>query len=66
MHTSEKAQAKRLLKPDKNRYVTDRGLHLGNDKWLSTTMVYERKENSERTDYGQFAVFMTNGHRGAS
>lgn len=65
MHTSEKAQAKRLLKHGKDRYVTDRGLHLGNDEWLSTTMVYDRKGNSERTDYGQYAVFMTNGHSGA-
>jgi IS4 transposase len=65
MHTSEKAQAKRLLKHDKDHYVTDRGLHLGNDEWLSTTMVYDRKKNSERTDYGQYAVCMTNGHPGA-
>lgn len=48
-----------------DHFVTDRGLHLGNDEWLSTTMVYKRKENSDRTDYGQYAVFMTNGLSGA-
>ena len=65
MQTSEKAQAKRLLKRDQNYYSTDRKLHLGHDEWLPTTIVYMRKENSERTDYGQYAVFMTNAPAGA-
>ena len=26
--------------------------------------MYRRKENSDRTDYGQYAVFMTNAHPG--
>ena len=64
MQTSEKAQAKRLLKRDQDYYTTDRKLHLGNDEWLPTTMVYMRKESSERTDYGQYAVFMTNAPAG--
>ncbi len=65
MQTSEKAQAKRLLKRDQDYYTTDRKLHLGNDEWLPTTMMYIRKRNSERTDYGQYAVFMTNAPAGA-
>lgn len=32
MHTSEKAQAKRLLRRDRDRYETDRKLHLGNNE----------------------------------
>jgi IS4 transposase len=28
-------------------------------------MEYDRKENSDRTDYCQYAGFMTNGHPGA-
>jgi len=31
MQTSEKAQAKRLLQRDQDRYETDRKLHLGNN-----------------------------------
>nr|WP_245683243.1 transposase [Halovenus aranensis] len=65
MQTSEKAQAKRLLQRDQDYYATDRKLHLGHDEWWPTTMVYLRKENSERTDYGQYAVFMTNAQAGA-
>jgi IS4 transposase len=65
MQASEKAQAKRLLNRDQDYYTTDRKLHLGNDEWLPITMVYMRKENSERTDYGQYAVFMTNAQAGA-
>ena len=61
MHTSEKAQAKRLLQRDQDRYVTDRKLHLGNNEWHETTLQYRRKKNSDRTDHGQYAVFMTNG-----
>ena len=65
MYTSEKAQAKRLLRRDQDYYTTDRKLHLGSNKWHETTLVYERKENSERTDHGQYAVFMTNAPAGA-
>lgn len=65
MYTSEKAQAKRLLKRDEDRFTSDRRLHLGHDEWLLTTMVYKRKEDSERTDYGQYAVFMTNKSSGS-
>ncbi|RLM56941.1 transposase, partial [Halorubrum sp. Atlit-26R] len=61
MHTSEKAQAKRLLQRDQDRYVTDRKLHLGNNEWHERTLQYRRKKNSDRTDHGQYAVFMTNG-----
>ncbi|SER09642.1 transposase [Natrinema salaciae] len=60
MHTSEKAQAKRLLKRNKDRYETDRKLHLGDNEWHSTTLIYRRKENSEHTDHRQYSVFMTN------
>jgi len=65
MQTSERAQAKRLLKRDQDYYTTDRKLHLGSDEWLATTMVYLRNEDSDRTDYGQYAVFMTNDQAGA-
>jgi IS4 transposase len=65
MQTSEKAQAKRLLEASEDFYVTDRNLHLGNDEWQPTTLVYTRKENTERTDYHQYAVFMTNSQPGA-
>ncbi|WP_336136274.1 transposase [Natronomonas amylolytica] len=60
MQTSEKAQAKRLLKRGKDRYETDRKLHLGNNEWHLTTLIYRRKENSEHDDHRQYSVFMTN------
>ena len=65
MYTSEKAQAKRLLERDQDYYTADRKLHLGKNEWHDTTFVYERKENSDRTDYGQYAVFLTNAPAGA-
>lgn len=46
MYTSEKAQAKRLLRHGQDYYTTDRKLHLGNNEWHETTFVYKRKENS--------------------
>jgi len=60
MQTSEKAQAKRLLQRDQDRYETDRKLHLGKNEWHETTLVYRRKENSEHDDHRQYSVFMTN------
>jgi len=60
MQTSEKAQAKRLLQQDRDRYETDRGLHLGRNKWHETTLIYRRKEDSEHDDHRQYSVFMTN------
>ncbi|RJT07209.1 transposase [Halococcus sp. IIIV-5B] len=65
MYTSEKAQAKRLLSRGQDCYTTERGLHLGKNEWHETTFVYKRNPNSERTDYGQYAVFMTNAPAGA-
>ena len=61
MQTSEKAQAQRLLHRDQDRYVTDRNLHLDTDERHETTRVYRRQDNSERTDYRQYSVFITNG-----
>nr|WP_241154925.1 transposase [Halorubrum sp. CSM-61] len=60
MQTSERAQAKRLLRYDRDRYETDRKLHLGDNEWHSTTLIYRRKENSEHDDHRQYSVFMTN------
>jgi len=60
MQTSEKAQAKRLLQRDQERYETDRKLHLGKNEWHETTLIYRRKEDSEHDDYRQYSVFMTN------
>ena len=60
MQTSEKAQAKRLLKHGKDRYETDRKLHLGKNEWHETTLIYRRKEDSEHDDHRQYSVFMTN------
>jgi IS4 transposase len=60
MQTSEKTQAKRLLKRGKDRYETDRKLHLGDNEWHPTTLIYRRKENAEHTDHRQYSVFMTN------
>jgi IS4 transposase len=60
MQTSEKAQAKRLLQRDQDRYETSRKLHLGDNEWHSTTLIYRRKENSEHDDHRQYSVFMTN------
>ncbi|RBI60526.1 transposase [halophilic archaeon] len=65
MYTSEKAQAKRLLSQGQDYYTTNRKLHLGKNKWHETTFVYKRNPNSDRTDYGQYAVFMTNAPPGA-
>jgi hypothetical protein len=59
MQTSEKAQARRLLKRRKDRYETDRKLHLGDDEWHSTTLIYRRKGDSEHDDHRQYSVFMT-------
>lgn len=53
MQTSEKAQAKRLLQRDQDRYETDRKLHLGKNEWHVTTLIYRRKENSEHDDHRQ-------------
>ncbi|ELY91943.1 transposase (TCE33) [Natrinema altunense JCM 12890] len=60
MQTSEKAQAKRLLKRGRDRYETDRKLHLGHNEWHSTTLVYRRKESSEYDDHRQYSVVMPN------
>ncbi len=60
MQTSEKAQAKRLLQSDQDRYETDRKLHLGKNEWHETTLIYRRKEDSEHDDHRQYSVFMTN------
>jgi len=60
MQTSEKAQAKRLLQRNQNRYETDRKLHLGKNEWHETTLIYRRKENSEHDDHRQYSVFMSN------
>ncbi|EMA24862.1 transposase [Haloarcula marismortui] len=60
MQTSEKAQAKRLLRRDQDRYETDRKLHLGKNEWHETTLIYRRKENSEHDDHRQYSVFITN------
>jgi IS4 transposase len=60
MQTSEKAQAKRLLKRGKDRYETDRKLHLGKNEWHETTLIYRRKEDSEYDDHRQYSVFMSN------
>ncbi|QLC35508.1 transposase (plasmid) [Halarchaeum sp. CBA1220] len=60
MQTSEKAQAKRLLQRDQDRYETDRKLHLGKNEWHETTLIYRRKEDSEHDDYQQYSVFMSN------
>jgi len=51
MQTSEKAQAKRLLRRDQDRYETDRKLHLGKNEWHETTLIYRRKEDSEHDDH---------------
>jgi len=60
MQTSEKAQAKRLLQRSRNRYETDRKLHLGNNEWHETTLIYRRKADAEHDDHQQYSVFMTN------
>ncbi len=60
MQTSERAQAKRLLQRDQERYETDRKLHLGKNEWHETTLVYRRNEDSEHDDHRQYSVFMTN------
>lgn len=63
-YTSEGVRAKRLLERDGDRSVTDRRLHLGTDERLPPTLVYKRKESSERTDHGRYTVFMTNESAG--
>ncbi|WP_273837890.1 transposase [Halococcus sp. PRR34] len=60
MQTSEKAQAKRLLQRDQDRYETDRKLHLGKNEWHETTLIYRRKDDSEHDDHRQYSVFMSN------
>nr|WP_228546356.1 hypothetical protein [Halegenticoccus tardaugens] len=60
MRTSEKAQAKRLLRRDQDRYETDRRLHLGKNEWHETTLIYRRKEDFAHDDHRQYSVFMTN------
>jgi hypothetical protein len=60
MQTSEKAQARRLLEHDRDRYATDRKLHLGKNEWHETTLIYRRKDDSEHDDYRQYSVFMSN------
>ncbi|RJT07594.1 transposase [Halococcus sp. IIIV-5B] len=65
MYTSEKTQAKRLLQRGQDYYAADRKLHLGKNEWHETTFVYKRNPNSDRDDYGQYAVFLTNAPAGA-
>jgi hypothetical protein len=60
MQTSERAQAKRLLQREQDRYEIDRKLHLGNNEWHETTLIYRRKENAEHDDHRQYSVFMSN------
>ncbi|GCF15942.1 hypothetical protein Harman_38770 [Haloarcula mannanilytica] len=60
MQTSEKAQAKRLLRRDQSRYETERKLHLGKNEWHETTLIYRRKEDAEHDDHRQYSVFMSN------
>ena len=60
MQTSEKAQAKRLLRRNQDRYETNRKLHLGNNEWHETTLIYRCKENAEHDDHRQYSVFMSN------
>jgi len=60
MQTSERAQAKRLLQRDDDRYEADRKLHLGNNEWHETTLIYRRKENADHDDHRQYSVFMSN------
>jgi IS4 transposase len=60
IQTSEKAQAKRLRKRGKDRYETDRKLHLVKNEWHETKLIYRRKKNSEHDDHRQYSVFMTN------
>jgi len=60
MYTSERATAKRLCDRDIERSVIDRKLHLGNNEWHETTLVYRRNEQSEHDDYRQYSVFMSN------
>jgi hypothetical protein len=65
MQTSEKAQARRLLEHDRDRYATDRKLHLGKNEWHETTVSREavREELVNRlsrsslgSDVGQYGV----------
>ena len=60
MQTSEKAQAKRSLQRDQDRYETDRKLHLEKNEWHEMILIYRRKEDSEHDDHRQYSVFMTN------
>ena len=60
MQTSEKAQAKRLLRRDQDRYEADRKLHLGKNEWHKTMLIYRRKENAEHDDHRQYSLFMSN------
>jgi hypothetical protein len=60
MQTSERARAKRLLNRGKDRYETERKLHLGNNEWHETTLIYRRKGNAEHDDHRQYSVCMTN------
>jgi hypothetical protein len=64
MQTSEKAQAKRLLQRDQDRYDTDRKLHLANNECHETTRLYRRKDDSEHDDHRQYPVFMTTSGSG--
>jgi len=57
MQTSEKAQAKRPLNRGRDRYETDRKLHLGKNEWPETTLVYRRKQDTEHDDHRQYWVF---------
>ncbi len=60
MQTSEKAQAKRLLQRDQDRYETDRKLYLGKNEWHERTLIYRQKEDSEHDDHRQYSVLITN------
>jgi IS4 transposase len=60
--TSEKAKAKQLEARGQDLYVEKRGLHLGNNEWHKTTLIYKAKEDWDgelTAGHERYAVFMT-------
>jgi hypothetical protein len=61
-YTSEKAKAKQLEQRGADELIKERGLHLGDNEWHETTLIYKRKDDWDgelKKGHERYAVFMT-------
>jgi len=56
----ERFSSKRRMQVSLSRANRNEASRLGKHEWHETTLIYRRKENSERDDHRQYSVFMAN------